>query len=182
VGGTVTNGLPGNRFARASQLIHDAAHAYRNSAEPRFFATANVAFAARSLADLDGFDSSLVTAEDGDLCERWIASGRRLVHAPDAVVVHSHDLNAGAFVRQHVAYGRGVGRLHTTRPEIERGRRRRYLDPRYDASIVALAFRRARGADALALAALGVFGHLCYAAGYLRERRRAAVAHRGGVR
>jgi GT2 family glycosyltransferase len=182
VGGTVTNGLPDNRFASASQLIHDVAHAFRNSSEPRFFASGNVAFSARSLADLHGFDSSLLTAEDGDLCDRWIASGRRLVYAPDAVVVHSHDLDAGDFVRQHVSYGRGAGQLQTKRQAAERRSRLRYLDPRYDASLVASAFRRVRGVDALALAALGLFGHACYAAGYFGELRRAAVARRTGVR
>jgi GT2 family glycosyltransferase len=180
LGGTVVNGLAHNRFSEASQVVHDAAHAYRNRPEPRFFASANVAFSARALAELGGFDTALLTAEDGDLCDRWIASGRRLEPVPGAVVVHEHPLAAREFVRQHIAYGRGVGRLHARHREAERRSRLRFADPRYDASLVAMAFRRRRGLDALALGALALLAHASYAFGYYSERR--VVARKTPVR
>ena len=48
------------------------------------------------------------TAEDRELCERWLQSGRRIVYAPDLVVGHAHHLDFAGYFRQHFNYGRGA--------------------------------------------------------------------------
>jgi GT2 family glycosyltransferase len=106
VGGTVVNALR-DRFANASQVVHECAHAWANRDAPRFFASNNVAFPRAALLELGGFDERLRFAEDRDLCDRWAAAGLALEHEPEAVVRHAHRMRAGGFLAQHAKYGHG---------------------------------------------------------------------------
>jgi GT2 family glycosyltransferase len=109
-GGRTRNGVTGDSAAAASQLVIDAVHAQfnRDPAAPRFFASYNVAFPAAAFRDLGGFDERFRYAEDRELCARWVASGHRFVHAPDALVLHMRRLALRDFWRQHYGYGRGA--------------------------------------------------------------------------
>lgn len=114
VGGATRNGLPGNPYADAAQLVlellsrYDRAVAHRE----RLLPSNNVAFPAAALRALGGFDESFRTAEDRELCRRWAAAGFELGRVPTALVAHDAQLDLGGFVRKFVAYGSGAARFH----------------------------------------------------------------------
>lgn len=113
VAGVTLNGLPHDLFAAGSQLVLDASHThFACEGSPRFVASCNLALPAAAFHALGGFDPSFRHAEDRDLCARWHASGRRLVWAPRAQVLHSRRMGLTSFVRQHAGYGRGAYALH----------------------------------------------------------------------
>ena len=57
-----------------------------------------------------GFDQSLVTGEDADLCLRLIEAGHQLLEAPMLQVVHlDNPENLAAFARKEVWHGLGAG-------------------------------------------------------------------------
>jgi len=113
VAGVTVNGLPDNAFAAASQLVLEASHEHFSAdGEPRFAASCNLALPAAEFRALGGFDRSLRHAEDRDLCMRWLASGRRLLWAPRAEVIHQRGMDLTDFARQQAGYGRGAYALH----------------------------------------------------------------------
>jgi GT2 family glycosyltransferase len=118
VGGQTTNGLPGEPFATASQTIVDLVYAHFNGpgGDARFFASNNLAVPAAGFVALGGFDEEFQASEDRDFCARWLASGRRLAFAAEAVVAHEPRLTLGRFCRRHFEYGRGAYRYHRSRP------------------------------------------------------------------
>ena len=71
---------------------------------------ANMAAARASLLELDGFDERIrPSAEDNDLCYRWLRSGRPLVYLPELRVWH-HDWRSPAqLAALYRSYGRGQG-------------------------------------------------------------------------
>ena len=116
-GGTTTNALERNAFSEASHAIVDVAleHLHAGVDDLRFFPSNNLALRADGFAAIGGFDASFRTAEDRDLCDRWLRAGRPLVPAPAATVEHRHVLSLASFWRQHFGYGRGAYRLHRAR-------------------------------------------------------------------
>lgn len=113
-GGETLNGLPGNPYATAAQLILDMAERDQNQRDygPAFFPTNNIAFPAAPLRAIGGFDEGYRTSEDREVCRRWLRMGHGLVKAPDAVVVHRALLDFRRFWRKYVAYGSGAARFH----------------------------------------------------------------------
>ena len=111
VGGTVVNGLQ-DRFADASQVVHDCAHAWANRAMPRFFSSNNLALPRAALADVGGFDEQLHYAEDRELCDRWIAAGLSFEHGrPRSSVMRIACACAAASSRSTRGYGNGAWRF-----------------------------------------------------------------------
>jgi GT2 family glycosyltransferase len=132
VGGRTVNALPDNIYSTASQLL--VSYLYDYYADPRhhrrrFFTTNNLALSREAFAELNGFDAHTPcgTAEDRDLCARWLYSGRPLAYAPDAVVHHAHRLDALSFLRQHYRYGRSA--LYVERARALRANDRVRLEP-----------------------------------------------------
>ncbi|CAN5789357.1 hypothetical protein BH24GEM1_BH24GEM1_21320 [soil metagenome] len=122
VGGTTINAAP-NLYATTSQLIVDVVYRHYN-ADPltaRFVASNNMALPARGFREIGGFDPAFRTAEDRDLCDRWLHRGGRIVHVPTARVNHARPMNARAYCRQHFAYGRGAERFMRRRAERNSG-------------------------------------------------------------
>jgi glycosyltransferase involved in cell wall biosynthesis len=165
--GRTLNGLPGNPLAEASQVI--ANYLVERSLEPSgraTFATSNnlactiEAFAAVS------FDERYPGAggEDRDWCARLAANGLALVVEPAAIVVHRHELHAGAFWRQHFAYGRGARRYRRDHPAEGR-----VSSPRFYSGLVRAGFDRGPTVGSLVAVA-----QAAAAAGFLSE----AVAER----
>lgn len=123
VGGRTINALPGNPYSRVSQLVLDLVYAHYNAdgERPHFFTSNNLALPAGGYREVGGFDPDFPTAEDRDLCDRWLGFGNRMAYAPDAVVRHAADLSFTSFVRKHFRYGRGAfrfqagGRSHRSR-------------------------------------------------------------------
>jgi GT2 family glycosyltransferase len=114
VGGLTVNALTGNAWSTASQaIIHYLYDAFnRDWTEAVFFTGNNCAFPREGYFAVGGLDTSWpMCGEDRDLCDRWTASGRRLVYTPEAVVKHHHTLDAERFWRQHYNYGRGARRF-----------------------------------------------------------------------
>jgi GT2 family glycosyltransferase len=174
VGGCTTNGLPGNIYATASQVIVDAARTYFSATESRlqFFASNNLALRADLFRAMGGFDVSFRTSEDRDFCDRWVREGSRLVYAPDAVIQHRHDLTLAGFWRQHFGYGKGASHFH-------RARARRGADPfRPDLSFYRNVFRYSFTHDErmLSLAALLILWQVANTAGYVWQRCRLQTA------
>ena len=168
VGGTVVNRLGRNRFAAASQVVHDTAHAWANRAEPRFFASNNLALPRAALVALGGFDERLRYAEDRDLCDRWVAAGLALEHEPAAVVHHAHGMRARGFMAQHAGYGRGAWRFRVA--QAASGRPRSPIELAFYDRLLRDAARRSVGTAALVAAA-----QLANAVGFAS----AALADRG---
>ena len=117
IGGRTLNLLQENPFSQTSQLIVDIVYDYYNQGPggPSFFASNNLAVPAACFHRLGGFDTQFTTAEDRDLCDRWLHRGYQMTYAPEAVVYHAHLLTLAAFWRQHFNYGRGAFRFHQVR-------------------------------------------------------------------
>lgn len=122
-GGRTVAGRPQNSYAVVSQAIVDVVYGFynRNPDAARFFASNNIAFPAGYFHELGGFDERFRTAEDRDLCDRWVASGHTLRFAPGALVVHDRPLTLAAFLGQFFHYGRGAFRFHWKRRAEGRG-------------------------------------------------------------
>ena len=183
VGGTMVNGATG-RCAVGSQAVFDAAHAYfnRDPTAPIFFATNNLTFPADGFRAVGGFDERFGFAEDRELCEQWLRSDRRFVHAPEAVVRHMRQLTPITFWRQHLCYGRGAWTLYRTRDERDGGRFA--VDPSFYAELVRQVRRKREGAGRPSVAALAAISQIAYAAGFASEalRRQRAVRARPRLR
>lgn len=118
LGGAVVNSLSENIFAEASQfLINYLREYYQATGRNGFFTSNNLAFPARLLKQMSGFNEHfpLAAGEDREICDRWLRQGRKLVFVPDAVVSHSHNLSLSGFLRQHFNYGRGARHFHRHR-------------------------------------------------------------------
>jgi GT2 family glycosyltransferase len=168
VGGTVLNGLRRNRFAVASQLVHDTAHAWANRAAPSFFSSNNLALPRVALLDVGGFDPQLRYAEDRELCDRWVAAGLLLEHEPGAIVNHAHRMRAGGFLAQHARYGSGAWRFRAA--QTAAGRPPAPIEPAFYERLFRVAALRSP-----AIAALVVAAQVANAAGFAS----AALADRG---
>jgi GT2 family glycosyltransferase len=119
IGGQVTNAVPDNRYARASQtlitFLYQYYHEKRQGLLP-FFTTNNLCIRAEPFHRQGGFDAAFAFAsEDRDWCDRWVQTGGQLVYAPDAVVHHAPQLSFTGFVRQHFRYGEGAWQFHRAR-------------------------------------------------------------------
>ena len=112
LGGPVSNGLPDNPYATATQSITTyAQHYYRSKGgnEP-FFTTNNLAVSKERFHHVGGFNTSIRsgTGEDREFCDRWLSYNFPMANVPDAEVIHSHPLTLRRFLRQHFNYGRGI--------------------------------------------------------------------------
>ena len=126
VAGSTINALPDNAFASGAQSLIDYLYGYYNAspADGRFLTANNVALPAAAFREIGGFDATFASAggEDRDFCDRWLASGRRLIHEASARVSHAHHMTLSGFVRQQFEYGRGACRYHRLRTRRGGGR------------------------------------------------------------
>lgn len=171
LGGRTTNALDENPYSSTSQTIIEIVYAHFNP-EPddaRFFASNNMAVPAEGFRAIRGFDETFRASEDRELCDRWLASGRRLAYAPDAVVAHAHPLDARTLWQQHFDYGRGAFRFHHARRK--RGAGHFKPDLNFYLKLLGAPFTRgARGRKSLTLFALLLWTQAANTAGFLRER------------
>jgi len=117
--GLAENGLPKNAYSTASQLLIDYLCGYYNlDRTSHCFGTSNnLAFPRDAFIEIGGFDESfpLSAAEDRELIDRWVSSGKVLIYAPEVIVVHYHQMNLRTYCRQHANYGRGAYHYHRIR-------------------------------------------------------------------
>lgn len=170
VGGVMINAVKRNPAAVASQAVVDSLleQFNRGPAAPRFFASSNLAFPAEPFRAVGGFDEDFRYAEDRELCRRWIRSGNRLVHAPDALVYHMRTLTLREFVGQHHGYGRGAWAFQHAAPD-ERWRSSGVLR-----ALARRALRPEPGAKRIATAGYVALSQVATASGFARE----AAVHR----
>jgi cellulose synthase/poly-beta-1,6-N-acetylglucosamine synthase-like glycosyltransferase len=168
--GGIVNALPRNPFSSATQLIVTYVHEYyaRRSEGDRFFNSTNVALPAERFRELGGFDESLMTSEDYDLCHRWQYAGYEMTHAPEALVYHAHVLTFASFCRQHFRYGRGLFRC---RLSIARrtGRPLRGERAGFYLQLLRFPLTRGRGPRAWLHALLVALSQAATASGVIRE-------------
>jgi GT2 family glycosyltransferase len=74
--------------------------------------SANMAAPRSALLAVGGFDETLETAEDNDLCYRWLQSGRSLWYEPSMVIWHHDWRNPAQLTELYVAYWRGQGAFY----------------------------------------------------------------------
>lgn len=171
VGGRMVSLDPDNAWATASQLLTE--HLYRwynrDPDHARFVTSNNLGMTAATFRALGGFHTGFpsAAAEDRELAERTLRSGRPLVFAADAVVGHRHRLSAVAFVRQHWGYGRGAYRVLRVRRQAGGGM---FFEPLgFYARMIRRPFEEHRGLRGLWLGVLLVISQVAHTAGFLRQ-------------
>ena len=89
VGGHTVNAAP-QLCSTTSQLIVDVVYRHYNAdpAQARFVASNNLALSTAGFREIGGFDPTYRTAEDRDLCDRWLHRGQRIVYTAAARVHH----------------------------------------------------------------------------------------------
>lgn len=176
IGGTTVNALHENLLSEASQELVSYLYAYNDAAggQPAFFTSNNMAVARELFLD-EPFDTSfrLAAGEDRELCDRWLARGRTLRFAPDAVIHHYHRLSPAGYWKQHFNYGRGAFHFRVAR--ARRGDSVRLEPLSFYTGLVVSPLRRRGPLHRRVLLSfwLGV-SQAANAAGYFHERRRAA--------
>ena len=175
VGGTTINGLDGDLFASASQLIVDLVYDHFNADPSRatFLTSNNILCSRERFEAIGGFDVTFprAGAEDRDFCDRWKMAGWPLVWEPAARIEHRHAQTLRKFIDLHFRYGRGAYLHHRRR--LERGSGGIGRDIGFHASILprlrALrGDRRVAGRTLAILAAFGIWQG-ANAAGFARE-------------
>jgi len=171
-GGRTVNALPDNDYATASQtLIGYLYECYNPDPDAAsFLVTSNLALPAELYRSLGGFDPGYpaAAAEDREFCDRARQREVQLVYAPEAVVYHSHRLDARGFWRQHFRYGRGAFQFHSQLASRS-GRRIRIEGPAFYLGIAAYPFRQAEIRRPLAVAGLQIFSQIANALGFFCE-------------
>lgn len=116
VGGATVNGLEGDVYADATQLILCllSRHDREIAGCERLLPSNNIAFPAAALRQIGGFDIAFRTAEDRELCRRWTAAGHHLAHAPEALVERDERVDFFGFAEKFYAYGKGAAQFHAT--------------------------------------------------------------------
>ena len=175
VGGTTINGLDGELFASASQLIVDLVYDHFNADPSRatFLASNNILCSRERFEAIGGFDVTFprAGAEDRDFCDRWKTAGWPLIWEPAARIEHRHTQSLRKFIDLHFRYGRGAYLHH--RHRLERGSGGIGQDIGFHTSILprlrALrGDRRVAGRTLAILAAFGIW-QVANAAGFARE-------------
>jgi mycofactocin system glycosyltransferase len=70
-----------------------------------------------ALADLGGFDETLRSGEDVDLCWRFVEAGVRLRYEPIALVAHDHRIGMRAWLSRKAFYGQSAAPLSVRHPD-----------------------------------------------------------------
>ena len=114
-GGIVTGSvLPAGDAGQVPSLRESsAARDYTGTIECNALYGANMAASREALLQVGGFDELVrPSAEDNDLCYRWLRAGRELRYVPEMRVWH-HDWRTPEQMRElYVHYGRGQGAFY----------------------------------------------------------------------
>ncbi len=179
VGGETRNALTENLYSVASQLLVSYLVDYYNGTPQRirFFPSSNLAFPAEHFRSIGGFSSAYPRAagEDRELCDRWQHEGHRIMHAPEAVVYHSHHLGARTFLRQHFQYGCGAFHYHQHRAR-HRGQLLRIEPPAFYLRLFAYPFQKLPWGQALRVVPLLIAAQAANAAGFFWQRAKGVPA------
>ena len=173
IGGSTVNALTDNRYASASQCLSGFVYSFYNRDPGRacFFASNNLAFPTEALRRCGGFDRSMRTSEDRELCDRWLADGRGMAYAAGAIVFHAHQMTLGGFCHQHFGYGRGA--FHFYEARRRRGSAGIKLRPfQFYAGLAVRALRDGSGGGSISLAPLLLLSQAASVSGFFWEGAR----------
>jgi len=107
-----TIGVAGNQLKpkcglpRVLYYLPGTAYTADKTEEASFAPTTSSLFLKKPIIDAGGFDSSLVTAEDLELCWRLGSKGYKFVKTPEAAIYHNFRATMSGFAKQQ--YERGV--------------------------------------------------------------------------
>jgi len=90
----------------------DEAREYRGELEVSLLFAANMVVHRSELLAIGGFDEALAGAEDGDLCFRWLGSGRTLRYEPAMTVWHRDWRSRDELRALNVRYAFDQGRMY----------------------------------------------------------------------
>ena len=175
IGGETCNALASNIYSTASQLLVSYLLTYYSGAPERvrFFPSSNLAFPTERFRSVGGFNASYPRAagEDRELCDRWQHQGYRMIHAPEAVVYHSHHLMAKTFLRQHFHYGRGAFYYHLHRARL-RQQPMKVEPPAFYVNMLTYPFGKIPFGKAIRVMLLLIAAQAINAVGFFWERAR----------
>ena len=99
----------GTWVQQAWDRAHARAHATRTMREVPYVPAGNMAARTAVFLGVDGFDDTLETGEDPDLCARVAAQGLRIVEVPEMRCIHfGEPATLGAVFRRERWHGRGT--------------------------------------------------------------------------
>lgn len=173
VGGRTVNALQDNIYSTASQTLISYLFSYYNvnPLEARFLNGSNLAIPADGFYAIGRFDKTffLMGAEERELCDRWLQSGRKMIYAPEVLVFHFHALTFRAFLRQHFKYG--CGAYHYQRLRRLRCHQGMKVESfAFYTDMLRFPFALLRWRKALLVAALLVVSQAANIAGFFREK------------
>ena len=181
VGGHTANALTSNVYSTATQLLVSYLIAYyaEKPGRLRFFPSSNLGFPTARFRAAGGFNASFPRSagEDREMCDRWQQKGLRMIHAPEAVVNHSHHLTTRTFVRQHFLYGTGAYHYHRHRSS-QRGRSMKVEPPSFYLNMLVYPFGEVSFGMAMRVLPLLIVAQAVNALGFFWEyaRRRKKMA------
>ena len=174
IGGRTINAFPGNPNSAAVQLISDyfRAHMNRDPERGLFCPSNNIAIATESFTKIGGFDAGFArpAGEDRDFCDRWLASGRRIVTAAGAVVLHYRDMSLRGFWKLYFNYGRGSAVFSEAR-QRRSAESWRFAGWRFHLGLVTCPLRKSLSPWSLYLSMLIVVEEVAKALGHACEKR-----------
>jgi GT2 family glycosyltransferase len=175
IGGSTINQLADNTYSTASHSLIMALYAYYNRDPQRatFFTSNNIAMPRDLFWSIGGFDESfpMAAAEDRDLCDRWRDQSLPTVHAPDAIVGHSHELNLSGFLAQHFRYG--CGAWHFQERRSARSQETPVEPLSFYRGLLAYPLSEPLGWRRLPVLSLVFLSQIANAAGFFREKMKA---------
>ena len=109
LGGYTINGLENNLYSQATQHLVDFLFEHYHPCDHigGFFPTNNMLVPRVLFHSLNGFNSSLRYGEDREFCYRWALKKQLFKTAPNAKILHCHELNFVSFLKLHFNYGSG---------------------------------------------------------------------------
>ena len=84
-------------------------------------ATMNLLLKRKVLEDVGGFDESLPTQYDTDICNRITSKGYKLIFEPDAKCYHFNRSTWREYFKQQLRYGKNTLRLYLRNPKLIKG-------------------------------------------------------------
>ena len=173
LGGYIINALSKNPYSTASQELINYLYTYYNSDRNNatFFTSNNIAVKADLFQKIGGFDVTTLraTAEDREICDRWVYYGHKMTYITDAVVFHSHNLSLSQFWRQHFNYGRGAYYFRKVR--AIRGQEKVKLEPAsFYSDLILYPYKRKEIKQKTYISILLVLSQIANALGFYWER------------
>lgn len=173
LGGYTINSLSDNPYSTASQELINYLYSYYNSEQNNatFFASNNIAVKADLFQSIGGFDVTTLraTAEDREICDRWVYKGNKMTYTTDAVVFHSHNLSLSQYWGQHFNYGRGAYYFRKIR--TLRGQEKVKLEPTsFYSNLIIYPYKREEIKHKAYISILLILSQIANALGYYWER------------